>query len=111
MSVGNSCAGIAACVKAPNGPQKKKPGALPIARAACARYWSGVRPESCWMFAMLNYRVVRNESMSRRDDAVEPVNADELVCWSTTKSRTSQTAGLNLRVSQTRRHAEPAREQ
>ena len=34
MSVGNSCAGIAACESAPNGPQKKKPGALPTAAAA-----------------------------------------------------------------------------
>ena len=34
ISVGNNCAGIAACESAPNGPQKKKPGALPTAAAA-----------------------------------------------------------------------------
>src|SRR5688572_19568932 len=53
MSVGKSCAGIAACDNTPNGPQKKKPGALPIATAACVKYWSGVSPESCWIFETL----------------------------------------------------------
>src|SRR5688500_6625403 len=49
--------------------------------------------------------------MSNRDDAVEPVDADELVCCSTTERRTSQITRQDLSVSQTRRHAESPRKQ
>src|SRR5688500_6299673 len=49
--------------------------------------------------------------MSDRDHPVEPVDADELVCCSTTKGEASQPARLDRRVGLTRRDAESTREQ
>src|SRR5262247_1676112 len=53
MLVGRICAGIAACVNAPKGPQKKKPGALPTATLAASAYCCGLSPDSVCMFEML----------------------------------------------------------
>src|SRR6185436_3098221 len=50
--VGRICAGIALCVKVPNGPQKKNPAALPTAALAASAYCWGLSPESCCMFAI-----------------------------------------------------------
>src|SRR5688500_4387858 len=49
--------------------------------------------------------------MSGRNDTIEPVDADKLICCATTKRWTSCARRLDLRVSQTRRHAEATREQ
>src|SRR5262245_55822098 len=53
MVVGRICAGIASCVNVPNGPQKKKPGALPTATLAASAYCCGLSPDKFCMFEML----------------------------------------------------------
>src|SRR5262245_32015131 len=53
MLVGRIWAGIAACVNAPKGPQKKNPAALPTATLAASAYCCGLRPDNVWMFEIL----------------------------------------------------------
>src|ERR1043165_5720102 len=94
ISVGNSCAGIAACDSAPNGPQKKKPGALPTAAAAGSlkQILIGRQPRQRLNVAEIDHRVRRNKRMTRRYDAIESIDADE----QTRRKRTSDVARRDL---------------
>jgi hypothetical protein len=77
MSVGNSCAGMAACDNAPNGPQKKKPGALPTAAAAWADTDPESRPDKRLNVAQIDHCVRRNLCMAGRHYPIEPVDSDK----------------------------------